>query len=903
MAVTISSTETFLDLARRSGAVDGRRLDTFLAKSGSLADDASEAAEQLVAAGLITKYQSEPLLAGKLQRFLLCGKYRILDRLGAGGMASVFLCEHNIMRRRVAIKMLPPRMANNPSMLERFHREARAIASVHHPNIVGAHDVDADGNVHFLVMEFVEGTNFHDLVRRSGPLGIERACHYIAQSAIGLQHAHDKGLVHRDIKPANLLLDRKGVVKILDLGLALVFHDVDDNLTMEHDANSILGTAEYLAPEQAIDSHNIDHRADIYSLGLTFYFVLTGQTPYGEGSTAQKLIWHQMRQPKPIREHRPEVPEEIWAVLQKMLAKSPGDRFQSAREVYQALTPWTANPIALPADAEMPKSSLPQIEGAAPTDAGFSGGESGFAPALAALPSSVDISSGAASTISSRQSPTRSGGNIAAQAVDLAPVDLTPPTVDLSPPAPKSTAPTLPAPRSAVTAAPPTPSPRARTVANTASASISTPLSNKTKVADPNSGSAAPGLPAKTRAVEPPAPPTNIPKSARDLTGPKSGKKRTKKDDASSGKNQRTMTLVGVGVVFAFLAVGGGLWAALGASTKTTALSPPNTPTTPPVTVTPTPPPVEPPKIPPPPATIPATYEAESGEYLHRMIRESPSASGTKRIGRIDGRPGQTLKFQVGAPAPGEYRLRITYAASPEVNPTSPSQTVSVNGRADETVTYALTGDWNTYATTTLNVRLRSGANTIEFKFAAGAADIDKIEILPPEPPIPAGLVKVTTNGTPTASGEANSDRAALAFDGDPSTKWAVKARSGWLGYQFPKDQSFTVRHYRLTCATDAPDRDPKSWELEGSTDGAVWEKLDSLTNQTFSSRTGVISFDITNAKAFTTYRLNIKANAGSDTTQLAELALFANPPAAPPMPPTPPPSPPTPPKPVELVV
>ena len=353
------SIETFLDLIRKSGAVDHRRLEQFLQKQETLPENPADLAELLIQNGLLTKYQAEPLLKGKLQRFVLSGKYRVLDRLGAGGMASVFLCEHRVMRRRVAIKILPPNMANNPSAVERFHREARAAASLQHQNIVAAHDVDVDGNFHFLVTEFVDGRNLHEMVRINGPLSIERAAHYIAQAALGLQHAYERGMVHRDIKPANLLLDRSGVVKILDMGLALLFLDDDDNLTKEHDASSILGTAEFLAPEQAMDSHAVDIRADIYSLGMTFYFLLTGKTPYGEGTTAQKLIWHQIKPPKPIQEYRPEVPAEMWAIIEKMLAKNPDDRFQTPIEVVLALSPWTSKPIPPPAESEMPRPLFP----------------------------------------------------------------------------------------------------------------------------------------------------------------------------------------------------------------------------------------------------------------------------------------------------------------------------------------------------------------------------------------------------------------------------------------------------------------------------------------------------------------------------------------------------------------
>ncbi|MCS7017446.1 MAG: serine/threonine protein kinase, partial [Gemmatales bacterium] len=193
------------------------------------------------------------------------GKYKVLEKLGSGGMGQVFLCEHLLMRRRVAIKVLPTSKAQDPAGLERFYREARAIAAVDHPNLVRAYDIDQADNLHFLVMEYVDGVSLQELVKKVGPLPVLRACHYIYGAAVGLQHVHEIGLVHRDIKPGNILVDRNGLVKILDLGLARFFHDADE-LTKKYDEN-ILGTADYLSPEQAIDSHTVDIRADIYSLG------------------------------------------------------------------------------------------------------------------------------------------------------------------------------------------------------------------------------------------------------------------------------------------------------------------------------------------------------------------------------------------------------------------------------------------------------------------------------------------------------------------------------------------------------------------------------------------------------------------------------------------------------------
>ena len=346
----------FLDCVRKSNVADPKALDEFLAGPGADAPATpAQMADALVREGLLTRFQADQMLRGRWRNFILSGKYTILEPLGAGGMGTVYLCSHRIMHRPVAVKVLPASQADDPGAIERFQREARTVAQLRHPNIVGAHDIDRDGKFHFLVMEYVDGVSLQELVRRRGPLDPIHAAHYIHQAAFGLQHAHDAaGLVHRDIKPANLLVDRTGVVKILDLGLARFFHDKKESLTQKYDGNAVLGTADYLAPEQAVDSHNVDIRCDIYSLGITFYFLLAGHSPFQEGSVAEKLIWHQVRQPKPIREVRPDVPEGMADVLQKMIEKEPALRYQTPMEVAEALAPWTQEPIEPPSAKDIP---------------------------------------------------------------------------------------------------------------------------------------------------------------------------------------------------------------------------------------------------------------------------------------------------------------------------------------------------------------------------------------------------------------------------------------------------------------------------------------------------------------------------------------------------------------------
>jgi serine/threonine protein kinase len=363
-----ATTDDLLQLARQSGILEEKDLDAYLrGRPEALPSNPAQSAAVLVRDGLLTGFQAGQILKGKHRGFLIAGKYKLLEHLGTGGMANVFLCEHVSMRRRVALKVLPQAQAQDPGAVERFYREARAVATLDHPNIVRAHDIDRDGKLHFLVMEYVDGSSLQDIVRKKGPLPLDRAAHYIRQAAVGLDAAEHAGLVHRDIKPGNILVDRSGTVKILDMGLARFFRDEGDDITKKFDENCVLGTADYCAPEQALNSHAVDIRVDIYSLGATFYFVLTGRPPFGGGTTAQKIIWHQVKEPTPVRELRPEVPEGLAAIVAKMMAKRVEDRYQTPAEVYEALAPWAPAELAPPSEDEMPKL-CPRAQGPGSSD-------------------------------------------------------------------------------------------------------------------------------------------------------------------------------------------------------------------------------------------------------------------------------------------------------------------------------------------------------------------------------------------------------------------------------------------------------------------------------------------------------------------------------------------------------
>ena len=345
-----------LDRVRKSGLIPSDKLDGFLVglnSSGQAPTTPAQVLERLVAAGMITRFHAERLAAGKYKGFQL-GSYLILDQLGTGGMGQVYLAEHLAMRRLVALKVLPVFSSDDSIARERFLREARASATLDHPNIVRIFDLCQDGKLLYLVMEYVEGINLQGLVNRTGPLPIAAACQYARQVAFGLQHAYEMGFVHRDIKPANLLLDRSGVVKILDLGLVRSESDAAAGLTRQLDNKTVLGTADYVAPEQAVDSSNVDIRADIYSLGATLYFLLTGRPLFPEGRTAQKLVWQQIKDPVPVARLRPEVPAELAEVVHVMLHKRPQDRFQTPIEVFDVLAAWAEEPVAPPAENLMP---------------------------------------------------------------------------------------------------------------------------------------------------------------------------------------------------------------------------------------------------------------------------------------------------------------------------------------------------------------------------------------------------------------------------------------------------------------------------------------------------------------------------------------------------------------------
>ena len=299
--------------------------------------DAAALAKALARENLVSRWQAGTLLALGQRAQLRLGKYKLIQRLGKGGMGTVFLAEHVTMNRRVALKIVPRSIAEDRASLDRFFAEARAIAALDHPNIVQAYSVDNEMDRYFIVMEFVDGQDLQRLVELNGPLDFDRAADYIRQAAEGLAHAHARNLVHCDIKPSNLLVNNQGVIKILDLGLARL--NRSDEPRGAAAGEPAFGTVDYMAPEQALETANFDHRADIYSLGCTLYFLLTGHPPFPEGTLAQRIVKHQTQEPRDILLERPDTPPKLVEICKRMMAKEPENRYQSVQEVSAALAP------------------------------------------------------------------------------------------------------------------------------------------------------------------------------------------------------------------------------------------------------------------------------------------------------------------------------------------------------------------------------------------------------------------------------------------------------------------------------------------------------------------------------------------------------------------------------------
>ena len=330
--------------------------------------DAQTLARRLNQAGKITKFQAAAAYQGKTKG-LVFDEYIVLDKIGSGGMGDVFKAKHRVMERIVALKVLPGKAMQSPESVERFRREVRAAARLTHPNIVTAYDARKHEDTHCLVMEYVDGDDLSNIAVEGEPLPVQQVVGWVVQAAKGLEYAHKRGIVHRDIKPANLLLDREGTIKILDMGLARIRPVAKAEDTGGADpltaTGQVMGTCDYMSPEQAEDPHSADHRADIYSLGCTLYRLLTGQKPYESKMLIKTLLAHREAPIPSLSEARPDVPQELDAVFQKMLAKEPGDRHQSMTEVIADLEACLES-YRVPAGGSGGDSSTSRVVGSSP---------------------------------------------------------------------------------------------------------------------------------------------------------------------------------------------------------------------------------------------------------------------------------------------------------------------------------------------------------------------------------------------------------------------------------------------------------------------------------------------------------------------------------------------------------
>jgi serine/threonine-protein kinase len=341
-------------------------------------------AQLLLQWGWATPYQMDQLFLGRGHNLVL-GAYHLLDRIGEGATGYVFKARHAVMRRVVALKVIRPELLNDQEVVARFYREVRSLSRLNHPNIVHAFDAGSFGATHYLVMEYIEGTDLERLVRQTGPLSIAQAVDYIWQAATGLQCAHEHGLVHRDVKPSNLLVtlapalsgspgERSatvapcGVVKILDLGLARGPRTGTEQTAagLTQDGKGLMGTPDYLAPEQALELSQADIRSDLYSLGCVFYFLLTGQPPFSSGTLTEKLMRHQQAEPPDLSRFRSDVSPALALLIARLLAKQPAHRFPTPAALADALVRTVPRNGTAPAPSSLDVSTV--IEQAPLTD-------------------------------------------------------------------------------------------------------------------------------------------------------------------------------------------------------------------------------------------------------------------------------------------------------------------------------------------------------------------------------------------------------------------------------------------------------------------------------------------------------------------------------------------------------
>ncbi len=357
MTSTQMTRKTFLQLLQQSGIFTPQQFKT-ICEGLPPGGEGKAVALTLLKNRKLTRFQAELLLAGKHKGFVV-GQYVIQHLVGKGGLGRVYKAIQRTMNRVVALKVLHPELmqSDDPDQIKKardlFHREVLAAGKLHHPNIATAFDANITGNKIYMVMEFVDGPNLEQLVRKKGPLRASLACEIIRQAAAALQCAFEKKMLHRDIKPANILVQKgptggAGVcVKVVDFGLARLQapgEESEDGIgTIFTRGNTVMGTPDFLSPEQARSLHNVDIRSDLYSLGCTMYFLLTGSVPFPGGTSLEKMIRQTSEHPTPVEQVRPDVTPQVAAIVRRLMAKDPAQRYQIPADLMASLAPHSAS--------------------------------------------------------------------------------------------------------------------------------------------------------------------------------------------------------------------------------------------------------------------------------------------------------------------------------------------------------------------------------------------------------------------------------------------------------------------------------------------------------------------------------------------------------------------------------